>query len=292
MTDGIDRDAILARRVLLVSAAASALGCSLPGRGLAERMGRVPLPSWELLIQGQPPFSVDARVPSPDFEQLQELGATVEKAYEALRAAHASLEALWGPAPDERALREVASAIEHVEMDIQSVRSACGDRLWARTSQVLRARAHEAFLRSRVKLLERALVTLPNATQTLMAGVCLSCSTPDSVVVRDVVTFTADQSTTTQAVSGFNQRRDPDAGCGFEEPVRIIVNGHADAMERDPTGLSKARAAHVRIKLLGCGLAEDAVVVRALGDSIPIEPPGAAINRRVDFDVTGKPPLR
>jgi flagellar motor protein MotB len=46
------------------------------------------------------------------------------------------------------------------------------------------------------------------------------------------------------------------------------------------------------MKLLGCGLAEDAVVVRALGDSSPIEPPGSAINRRVDFDVLGRPTLR
>lgn len=287
MNEAIDRDAILARRALLISAAASALGCTMPGRGLAERMGRVPLPSWQVLLEGQPPFSVDARVPSPDREQLGDLGAKLEKAYGSLRAAHARLEALWIPAPEERALREAASIIEHVEMDIQSVRSACGDRLWATTAQVLRARAHEAFLRARVKLLGQAIVTLPNAPQSLMAGVCLSCAKDDAVVIRDVVTFAPGEATTSHRMPAFNEQGDPDAACGFHAPLRITVNGHADAAEDDPAGLSKARAEHVRMRLLGCGLAEDTVVVRALGDSIPIEPPGAAINRRVDFDVTG-----
>ncbi len=269
MGDDVDREAILARRTLLVGAALAAVGCSRPDEEARSWSVEIPpLPRPTDLLSRRPPLTVDERVPDPDRGPLAELRQSLLFMYEDIMTAWSSFHAVEGV---------TAEMARSVLRSHRALRPVCGQPRGERTSVHLRKQAHWLFAADHVLFLRQAMPYVMKEHWPLEPQVCLSCAReePDLPVVRY-----ASEAVEPDAEGGAALAELAAALGDFE----LTVSGHADSVEPDADVLSRSRAERVRDRLVWSGVPADRIHVRALGDALPLANAPSAENRRVDFD--------
>ncbi len=314
----VDRDAILARRAVLVSSTLASLlgaGCSTPTTGPDVVVDSVAVPppgsapatsasaaprqperrTWASVMAVAPPLSVPApgALPATEQKQLEEQAASRKLSYEALGR-------LWdqGPpdcAPDACDARWQEGAKQLNEL-LMWRGPLCGWGDGQSISYIERENAHRDFLRRQAEGLAEEFAAAAqrlgqkSAWEKLFRGTamphpCLSCVAPRPRVLESVL-FPAQgsepTSTSTGLLEGVKQMLAADPA------LQLKVRGHADPGEAgDRLALSRKRAEAVREWLTKSGVAASRLQVVALGDAVPIHAsagPSGALNMRVDFD--------
>ncbi|NUO50350.1 MAG: OmpA family protein [Polyangiaceae bacterium] len=280
MSDDPDLRAILARRRLLISAAAAAMGCSIPQDRLHEKIGpRTPLPDWEVFNARIPPFSVDSRIPAEDKAPLESFGTLVEAVYKKMHAAQKALTDAWNHPSEKPLVNELTRVLTGFREDSRAIVPLCGDGLGTRTWVTLRRAVHVRFLNEQLRLLEAHYQTVSGGDQLGMsAQPCLSCA-GEEPFPRDFIPYAPGE---LEYPPSADKMLDE---LLEQEPSTIIfVNGHTGTEEPNGADLSKERAENVRKRLTERGLDGSRIRVRPMADAVPIEPDGMPGNRRVDFE--------
>jgi outer membrane protein OmpA-like peptidoglycan-associated protein len=307
-----DRDAILARRALFISAALAGLGCTthepasdpdpvveqpvvppevqgppIAGPGDGKR------PAWAELMAAAPPLDVPEGLTKQDQELLKYLA-------DDMRGRYAELEKIWVPLPT---CKPSAAECEGWALAVRTIATAeddygplCGYSPEVSYTFVERKRAHLAYINELAALLladlDAAALALNDqaAWEQERADLlqarphpCLSCSRPSAFPVLDAVRFEAGLGTIDAA-----QEYVLDSvitSQGRNGNALLIVRGHADASEADADALARSRAEAVAKALLGRGLKKGDIEVRSYGTKLPIRRESSELNRRVDFEV-------
>jgi outer membrane protein OmpA-like peptidoglycan-associated protein len=307
-----DRDAILARRALFISAALAGLGCTthesaserdpvvekpvvapdVAGQPIAGS-GDGKRPAWPELIAAAPPLDIPAGLTKQEQQLLEHLADDMRRRY-------AELETIWTPLPTCKPSAADcagwASAVQAIATAEDDYGPLCGYSPEVSYTYVERKRAHLAYVNELAALLladldALALVLNDEAAWQQQRGEllqarphpCLSCARPTEFPVLDAVRFAAGQGTIDAA-----QEHVLDGVIATQTrngKARLIVRGHADASEADADALARARADAVAKALLGRGLEKGDVEVRSYGTKLPIRRESSELNRRVDFEV-------
>lgn len=320
-----DRDAILARRALLISAALAGLGCTthepasereavvevqVPEVQVPEVPPGPSRPAWAELMAAVPPLDIPDGLTSDEQDQLKRLA-------DDMRDRYAKLEEIWTQLPVCKPSMGGCEGWAHAVATIVEVRDdggpLCGYSPHVTNTLIERRRTHIAYLSELGQLLladlDAAAQALPDprdqaAWQQEREGLahglprpCLSCGRPIAFPVLDAVRFDAGQAELAAAqdqalarIVDDHQRNnkpstDIDADINTNIQTKLIVRGHADASEPDAAALALARAEAVAKALQGLGLTKDEVEVRSFGATLPISRKAPELNRRVDFQV-------
>jgi hypothetical protein len=280
VSDDPDQRAILARRRILVSAAAAAMACSVPEERLVEKVGaRVPLPDWEVFNARIPPYSVDPRVPADERGPLESFAALVGPVYAKLRNAQQALDGAWNNPSDRGLVGEVTRLLTGLKDSTSSIVPLCGDGAFTRTWVVLRRGVHVRFLKEQIRLLEAHYATVSAGDQLVISAMaCLTC-VAEEPFPRDFIGYAPGEVTcppSADSMASVFKEQEPS--------TLILVSGHAGSEEPEAEELSKRRAEAVRKRLIERGIEPSRLRVRAMADAVPLNARGAAQNRRVDFE--------
>lgn len=310
-----DREAILARRALFISAALAGLGCTThepasepepdpvvdqqpvvppeqPGQPLAGP-GDGKRPSWAEVMAGAPPLDVPEGLTKQDQELLTHLGDDVRRRYEMIEKIWTTLPSCQPSAADCEGWAAAVRTIAEAEEDYGPL---CGYSPEVNYTFVERKRAHLAYVNEVAALLLADLDALAlalhdqTAWEQQRAGLdealprpCLSCARPSAFPVLDAVGFDAGQGTLTTKqdyVLDGVVRTHANNGKAL-----LIVRGHADASEAEADTLARERAEAVAKALIGRGIKKGDIEVRSYGTKLPIRRESSEFNRRVDFEV-------
>lgn len=324
-----DRDAILARRTLFISAALAGIACttheppdspqstsvSVEPREPAEDPGRSEdkgegesegvWPSWSEMMAQAPPLDVPEGLTESEHSRLTSLAEAQRHHYEALGK-------LWdgGPpacAPSEADCGAWAEAIATLNQvsDRLDARPLCGTSPEVTNTIVERQRVHALYLRSIIAMLLEALDatvearanpadTTAWASQREDLGKarprpCLSCVRPTAQPITERIPFEPGQAVLPTSDNELQRVR---ATHQSNAKSRLIVRGHADPGEPNAETLALERAKAVAARLIELGIARADLEVRSYGTSLLITsaPTEAALNRRVDFEVVPPAP--
>lgn len=308
-----DRDAILARRALFISAALAGLGCTThepasepdpvvdqqpvvppeqPGQPLAGP-GDGKRPSWAEVMAGAPPLDVPEGLTKQDQELLTRLGNDMRRRYETIEKIWTTLPSCRPSAADCEGWAAAMTAIAEAEEDYGPL---CGYSPEVNYTFVERKRTHLAYVNEIAALLLADLDALALAISDQTAWEqqraalsearpqpCLSCARPSAFPVTDAIAFDAGQGTLTTTqdyVLDSVVRTHANNGKAL-----LIVRGHADASEADADTLARERAEVVAKALIGRGINKRDIEVRSYGTKLPIRRESSELNRRVDFEV-------
>jgi outer membrane protein OmpA-like peptidoglycan-associated protein len=321
-----DRDAILARRALFISAALAGIACtaheppSTPQPDATSVEPREPAsddpseaetgeqqpagawPSWSEIMAQAPPLDVPEGLTEREHELLTSLADGQRRHYDALAK-------LWEapPAcgPSEADCKAWAEAIEAIQDATHTRAALCGYAPEVTNTYIERQHAHARYLQVVADMLLSALdasveartnsadsLAWASQRQRLELGrphPCLSCMRPVASPITERVSFEPGQAALAQADSALASVHATHQHNGGS---RLIVRGHADESEPDPELLARKRAEAVAARLIELGVPRRELEIRSYGSSLPIThaPSEAALNRRVDFEVV--PPER
>jgi outer membrane protein OmpA-like peptidoglycan-associated protein len=313
----VDRNAILARRALFISAALAGFACTTHDDPPAhkppteERDSTAPIvetppadepakgfegarPSWTEVMAKAPPLDIPDGVSKSEREILQGLASQFQAKYERLRE-------VWALTPD---CAPSDSSCTVWEQSIQALLEAwpeggplCGYWVgWTGTVEQ-RSHAHDRYLEQLRALLladldasverwagasERA--AWQSQREPLDLGPprpCLSCARPDLEPILIVIAFASNEATLgvdTQLDTVKAQHERNGKG------ARLVVRGHADPSEPDGDRLAKERAEVVAKWLIAAGMRKADIEVRSFGSTLLASRESAA-NQRVDFEV-------
>jgi outer membrane protein OmpA-like peptidoglycan-associated protein len=306
MTD-VDRNAILARRALFISAALAGLACTstegpTPQKGSSEGVATTSegverkRPSWSEVMAKAPPLDVPAGIGDSERGLLEGLNQELEAKYELLRG-------VWDLQPD------CSPSEAECTVWTQSVKAmldAWPDEgplcsyapEWTATLEQ-RAQGHERYL---VQLRELLLADLDASAkrwsgageawqrhrEPLLDGPprpCLDCARPKLSPILISVPFATNEAALGEDLGGLDtvlvrQRNNGTA-------ARLIVRGHADPKEQDGDRLAKERAEAVAKWLIDAGLPKEDVQVRGYGSTLVVSRESAE-NQRVDFELVAR----
>jgi outer membrane protein OmpA-like peptidoglycan-associated protein len=316
--DDHDRDAILARRALFISAALAGLACTTheppeqpdpqpdqhavaPNEveGDPVRPTDGSRPSWSEIMAAAPPLEVPQGLSKSETELLNGLASS-------MRGRYAELEKVWttlpGCAPSQADCEAWAASVQAVMNTTLDWGALCGHTPETTSTYVERERAHEAYLR---KVGDMLLADLDVAAKAHTAAAdvaawndmrestlvsphpCLSCMAPTAEPVLERVSFDDGQAAPAAQVQDEVLARVAEIHENNRK-TRLIVRGHADPGEPDPNGLAKRRAEAVAAALIQLGVRKAELDVRSYGASLPLTRDAAQAeqNRRVDFEVS------
>jgi outer membrane protein OmpA-like peptidoglycan-associated protein len=322
--DGSDRDAILARRALLISSALAAFACEPaqtadavapvvtvpapsatpppPPRDPPPTLAPRPaLESWVDLASRAPPREVPAGLDPIDEESLRSQAEAVAPLY-------ATLETLWNHAPLDCVPSEARCVDEWERYEEQltalarshhGLRPLGASGRGARTTTVQRDRAHASFLDEAVRALRSSIDEesggWPSTAREQLTAIehrnvlfmpCLSCAAPPQPDFAGVAVTFAEDSSRLDDVSMVEMLVDV---LSRHPHLRVEVRGHAAPGERDAPAIADARARAVIDALVGAGVGSQRMVRRSFGDALPVSgaTPDAArrFNRRVDIEI-------
>lgn len=319
-----DRNAILARRALFISAALAGIGCtthtssSEPERGAesgeppkvvveppttdGKRPTEGTRPSWSEIMAAAPPLDVPEGLTERDTELLTSLAAIERGRYEQLGK-------IWDALPDcspsatdclawSKAIETIAEATEYYG-------PLCGWTAEMTNTYVERQRAHRAYVQSISDMLladlDAAVDQLANATDSEVwknqrarlleepPRPCLSCAPPKATSITDAIPFAVGEAALSQsaAIDEVLQSVHRTNQSNRLDKAKLIVRGHASASETDPESLARKRAEAVVDALVALGAERRYIEVRSYADALPItnDPAKAELNCRVDFEV-------
>jgi outer membrane protein OmpA-like peptidoglycan-associated protein len=304
-----DREAILARRALFISAALAGLGCTShepaaeldpvvdqqpvvrPGQPLAGS-GDGKRPSWAEVMAGAPPLDVPEGLTKREQELLTRLRGDMQRRYETIEQIWTELPTCRPSAADCEDWAAAVTAIADAEEDYGPL---CGPSPEVNYTFVARKRAHLAYVSEIATLLLADLDALALALRDQTAWEqqrgrsgarpepCLSCARPSAFPVTDAIAFDAGQGTLTTkqdyVLDGVVRTHAKNG------KALLIVRGHADASEANADTLARERAEVVAKALIGRGINEGDIEVRSYGTKLPIRRESSELNRRVDFEV-------
>jgi outer membrane protein OmpA-like peptidoglycan-associated protein len=316
--DVLDRDAIVARRAVLVTSALAALSCSSPEKAAPDAAVdtvAVPLPgsapsstssavprdppasSWASVMQRAPALEVPpagSGVSDHERKALESQAGSLRTAYETLGKVWDQGPPACAPNACEADWAAVAKQIAAVEEGLRG--PLCGWGEDQPISYIERDGAHRSFLREQAGALsDRFSEAAAKAGQKasweairrggVIAHPCLSCLAPPPRVF-DWIGF-ADGSVTIDA-SGTSLLERVKQMLTSNATMRLSIRGHADAAEAgDKAALAKRRAEAIRTWLTTNGVAANRLEVVGLGTALPIVSAKASdrgSNRRVDFE--------
>ena len=325
--DDHDRDAILARRSMLISAALAGLACTSPpapsrdlepeppderGPELVVEAHPTPVASPQkppthesLRTEGpRPPWSeVLANTPPLDVPEHLDLSEDARRRLEYLassgRERYERFAPYWDalPTPDAKDCDQWLEGRKLVG-GLTREEATCGPAPTTTHTFVERARLHDQYI---AELAEFALPEFDAAIQSLcplrrakrMPRACLSCFQPTLVAIIAALPFTTGEAQLERndAIDATFETVISNHRHNRREGARLLVRGHADPGEDQPVALARARAEAVVAMLVRLGLAADELEVRAYAADLPIsrDPRRAALNRRVDFEVLPAP---
>jgi outer membrane protein OmpA-like peptidoglycan-associated protein len=309
--DPIDRNAILARRALLVSTALAALSCSSPdgpttltptsstaqvsGSAVASATATsqpgAPMPTWEEVSKNAPPRGIPKAAGALERQQLEWFERSLDEDY-------ASVKAVWQGIPDcdaadpdcrgkWRELGQRAKAMYDATRG--PMIGGCGGANGETASLNARKTAHHKFLTSLIVDAERhasdrAKSFSPQGEQEwlkLMANAkqpppmpCLSpCPMPEVASIRNSVAFAKDKGTPSATDAELKQILDGIVAAhkANRKPSKIVVRGHADPREANPAELALARAKAIADLLVKGGVPKTSIDTAAFGAEYPIE---------------------
>jgi outer membrane protein OmpA-like peptidoglycan-associated protein len=316
-----DRDAILARRALFISAALAGFACTsqappsepepqvqsdTPSPATTEVDGKPiagPIdgkrPAWTEVMAAAPPLDVPPGLAEADHALMQNLAVN-------LQATYAQLEQIWNtlPAcpPSQAACVDWANTIHAISVvQDDGGESLCGDPPEITNTYLERRNVHRRYIGQLAQLL---LADLDAAAQahtdaadvaawtSLREGSdeprpmpCLSCVAPQAWPVVEVVQFAAGQDTLAADHAGVVAN--VVSTQQTNRKAKLVVRGHADPSEADPDALGRRRAEAVAAELIKRGVDKKQIEIRSYGATLPItrDPNQAALNQRVDFQV-------
>lgn len=319
--DDWDRERILARRALFVTTAVAALGCSSQGgqstptsattetssrtsatatataTATAGTMPATKRRPWADVEKTTPPLSVGPSVPASEKEELESLAKRLGPHYAAVAKA-------WAAAPPSCAPKDCKDEWQAAAEAILEARDAvdepgpCGE--WGGIGLRQRRREQREHILAITKELEDALadasLAYGDATSWSRMVVrppepqpCLKCAPGQSPGILDNGRWGAPLGV------GFadgkaeleKEALEALAKVKLEGEEAVIIRGHADPTEPDPTALAKKRAEAVRAQLIKNGINANLLTVLSIGSDLPI---AASVdeehkkrNRRVDF---------
>lgn len=322
--DESDRDAIVARRALLVTSALTALGCSSPGSNnghasvdtVAVETVNVPppgsgtattaptvivpdpsRPTWAAVTANAPSFDVPPAGSGVSEAERQEL----ERQFKAMRETYDALGSAWTKGPPtctpDACEEEWAKAAKSIGTIIEGLRGPlCGWGDRQPISVIERQEAHQAFLRAQGEALQAELAKAAEKVgqksawdRARLGGIvphpCLSCVQPAPRVFERIAFNDDDTVIDTAAQSGLERVKQV---LTADPKMRLQIRGHADAAEKgDKKALAKKRAEAVRDWLTKAGVAANRFEIVVLADVLPItssKGPDRERNRRVDFE--------
>lgn len=317
-SEDADREAILRRRAVFLSAALSTFGCSPAGppveptgvasapppqsslqsaTATAETPPPAPVrPSFAEYVKAEaPPFTVSATLTPDEQRQLEGQAQKWAPVYE-------KLERVWNDVPLcslssvecrpawERTLRGLG------DLEAYDVEPKCGYSQTLSAGYVGREDAHRRFLRRTIESMRAELATraVDDGAETVFdqifrprayAGACLSCMI--SIRVDERIIFDA----TSTAISPLAEQQLEAVAARLKSSkhLNVEVRGHADSTEADASGLAMKRASVIAKWLVDHGVAASRVKARGLGTELPlgssVKAEGRVANRRVDFEV-------
>lgn len=319
-----DRNAILARRALFISAALAGIGCtthtssSEPERGAESGEppkvvveppttdGKRPTdgtrPSWAEIMAAAPPLDVPKGLTERDAELLTYLAEGERRRYEELGK-------IWDALPDcsPSAADCVAwsKAIETIAEVTDFFGPLCGYSPEMTNTYVERLRAHREYVQSISDMLladlDAAVDQLASATDSdawrnqrarLLEEPprpCLSCAAPKAASITDAIPFAVGEAALSQSaeIKDVLQSVQRTNESNRISKAKLIVRGHASASESNPESLARKRAEAVVDALVALGAERRHIEVRSYADLLPIsnDPGKAELNCRVDFEV-------
>jgi outer membrane protein OmpA-like peptidoglycan-associated protein len=318
MTD-VDRNAILARRALFISAALAGLACTthddLPAQNRPEeRETAKPIvetpptdepsqgddperqrPPWSEVMAKAPPLDVPTGLSKSEHEFLEGLTRGLEAKYEHLRA-------VWelpnDCSPSDSGCTVWSQSIQAMIDAWPDDGPLCGySPEWTGTLEQ-RARAHDRYLEDlRVQLLADLDATAKRwpSTQDVDAWEaerqpallgpprpCLSCARPQLEPILISIVFASNEATLGTNLDSLQQvlAQHKQNGNG----ARLVVRGHADPSESDGDRLAKERAEAVAKWLIAAGVRKADIEVRSHGSTLLVSRESAE-NQRVDFEI-------
>lgn len=311
--DPSDRDAIIARRALLLSTALAALSCSSSGEGTAppdppgiagtsqpSTTTKVrlpaPLPPWAEIAAKIPPRTVPASVDAKERQRLESIEKESETKYQALQALWTSVPSCDPTQPPCRPAWQTASERLKALLDVMRdpLIAPC-DTESGRTATVIgRRNAHSQYIQSLMLQFKEHLRATATAFgplaeqqwQKLEADAlkpppmpCLSpCPLPEVQSILDTFLFAKNVAT----LDG----NDPMVKLRIETIVKlfqsnrakskIVVRGHAEATEDNPVELAAQRAKSVTELLVLAGVSKGLAVTKSFGADLPLAHPTEA----------------
>lgn len=305
-----DRDAILARRAMFISAALAGLACTSPWAELEAQAptqpeapsepetsaqpegpvepesepyfpprdeslrGAGPRPLWSEVIANVPPLDVPEHLELSEAERdrLQWLAEAERERYERI-APHWDLL----PTPDSKSCEDWTEARMQVAA-LLAKRGSCGPGLTATHTLMERYRLHTQYVE------ELAEFVLPEFDAALdstcpddrrirrLPRVCLSCIGREAKPIIAALSFGAQDAAlmNDEASAQVLELVRATHESNRREGVRLVVRGHADPGEPEPEALARARAEAVVARLVELGLAEHELDVRAFAAQLPV----------------------
>lgn len=304
-----DREAILARRALLVTSTLAALSCSSPnsssGGGTVDTVAvetvNVPppgsgtasaaptaspiapdpnRPKWASVIANAPSFDVPPAGAGVSEDERQAL----ERQTKAMREAYDTFGAAWDAAPPRCApdacednWAALSQQITGILEGLRGPLCGWGDR--QPISFIEREGAHHAFLKAQATALEAELTKAAEGAgqKELWAKMRSGGSIPHPCLscvqptprIFDTVRFEDDKSVIDDAQKGQIDRIQQTLAA--DPKMRVQIRGHADAAEKgDKKALAKKRAEAVRDALTKAGVAANRLQIVVLADAVPI----------------------
>lgn len=315
-----DRNAILARRALFISAALAGIGCTThsspnepepatdeppkvvvePPVPSSEPPTDGERPSWAEIMDAAPPLDVPVGLSASEHELLTYLASNDRRRYDELGKIWTALPECSPSATDCLAWTK---AIEVMLDATDASGPLCGYSPEVTNTYLERQRAHAKYLREISEMLladlDAAVEARVNAAdseaweahrQRLAEGYprpCLSCMAPRADPIIDAVSFAPGGAKLATTVDATLASAAATHQHNRKHKAKLIVRGHASASEADPESLARQRAEAVAEALIGLGVDRREIEVRNYGSSLPIssDPDEAALNCRVDFEV-------
>ena len=311
-----DRDAILARRAMFISAALAGLACTSPWAELEAQAPTQPeapaepersvepegpvepepapyFPPRDESLRGAGPrplwSEVIANVPPLDVPEQLDLSEAERERYERI-APHWDLL----PTPDSKSCEDWTEARMQVAA-LLAHRGSCGPGLTATHTLMERYRLHAQYVKELAEFVlpefDAALdSTCPDDRRVRrLPRACLSCIGREAKPIIAALSFDVDEAALgeDEASAQVLELVRATHESNRREGVRLIVRGHADPGEPEPEAIARARAEAVVARLVELGLAEHELDVRVYASQLPItrDPTRAALNRRVDFEL-------
>jgi outer membrane protein OmpA-like peptidoglycan-associated protein len=317
-----DRNAILARRALFISAALAGIGCTthsspnepeptesveppkvvleLPS-GATKRPTDGERPSWAEILAGAPPLDVPEGLTASERALLTNLAENQRGSYEALGKIWSALPECSPSAADCQDWTEAIEIIRNTAYDNWG--PLCGYIPEMTYTYLQRERAHQRY---RQRIADMLLADLDAAVdaRTNPADIeawrtqraqlldeaprpCLSCVAPTAVPITEAILFATGDATLSGADPVLLMSVFATQQRNRHHKAKLIVRGHASPSETDPESLARQRAQAVADALIASGADARHIEVRSYADALPIsnDPAEAELNSRVDFEV-------
>lgn len=303
------RDIIIARRALFVSTAVAALSCT-PKESVdkptsatntsttptAQPEPAKPPRPWGAVMKEAPPLAIPKTAADRERQQLEALTTSMKERYGLVRAVWTATPGCDPAAKTCDDWNELQSKLEKLYRAIDNGMPGGCEGLYGTTASVVQRRqAHWQFMRARITEIEEHLAELAKGygkaarkkwrrqlekAKEPPPRPCLSpCAMPDVTDIVVAVPF-GDNSAELDDAAKAPLNRVLSAQKRHAGKAKLVVRGHADASEKDPSGLATARAKAVRDWLVAEGISAAELSVASFGADYPV-----GKDRRVDFEV-------